>query len=111
MNQLTTRTDIFCLDANGQMIIKPEAALAIREMEKQKKEIDKYCKKVKNLLRDGMEEYGIEKLDSEDVLITYVEESDSTILDQSKIWKDYPDVAFQCQKDSHKSAFVKITVR
>ena len=110
-NELMTKSEVFVRDDNGDMIVKPEAISAIRSIAVQKKQFDKQFDKLKKMLLDGMEEYGIKKIDTEDLLVTYVEPTERLSIDTKKLWDEYKEIAFDCQKFSPVKSSVKITVR
>ena len=110
-NELITKNEIFMADGNGGMIVRPEAIQAIRQIQVEYKDFEKKYKKFKKVLLEGMEEYGIKKVDNEDLLITYIEEKEQVRIDNDKLWTDYKDIAFECQKVVPVSSTVKITVR
>ena len=111
IKDVITKNTIFVKNEDGAMILKPEAIEEIRDIEIQKKQLDKKYKKYRQAIFEGMEAYGIKKVDTEDLLITYVEETERCSIDQKMLWDKYKDIAFKCQKVSPVSATVKITVR
>ena len=110
-NELMTKNDLFMMDDTGAMVIRPEAISAIRQIQVEYKDIKKKYEKFKTVLLEGMEEYGIKKVDTEDVLITYIESGTQTKMDKDRLWDEYKDVAFICQKEVPVKASVKITPR
>lgn len=110
MNEIITKNTIFERQ-DGQMILKPDAIETIREIEVQMKKLEKQYKKFKKALLEGMEEYGIKKVDSEDLLITYIEPSERVTIDTKMLWDKYKEVAFDCQKVSEVNGSIRITVR
>ena len=111
MTELITKNSIFAMNTDGQMILRPEAIEEIREIEIEKKKLEKQYKKFKTALLEGMQEYGIKKVDTDDLLITYAEPTDRVSIDTKKLWAEYKDVAFKCQKVSDVAASIRITVR
>ena len=110
-NELITKNEVFVKDENGQMVVSPEAIATIREIECQHKNFDKQYKKFKKMLLEGMEEYGIKKVDTEDLLVTYVEEGEQVKMDNDKLWANYKNIAFECQKVVPVKSSIRITVR
>lgn len=110
-NELITKNELFVMDDSGAMVINPEALPVIRQIQVEYKELDKKYKKFKKLLLDGMEEYGIKKVDTEDLLVTYIEPNTQTKMDTDRLWAEYKDVAFICQKEVPVKSSVKITPR
>lgn len=112
-NELITKTDIFMMNENGDMIVRPEAMTAIRDIESQFKTFEKQYKKFKKMLLEGMEEYGIKKIESEDddLLVTYVEPGEQVRIDNDRLWAEHKDIAFECQKVVPVKGSIRITVR
>lgn len=111
MNELITKQEMFVPDKDGHMVVSESAIETINSIERQRKEFDKAYKKMKATLLSGMEEYGIKKAETEDLLITYVEPTERMSIDMAKLWDKYFDAAFDCQKESEVKASVKITIR
>lgn len=111
MSDIITYDKLFVKGEDGQMVLSQNAIDSIRNteiiMKKLKKDYDKYKKAV----LEGMEAYGLKKVDTDDLLVTYVEPTERISIDQDKLWKEYKDVAFDCQKFSPVKSSVRITVR
>lgn len=112
-NDLITKSEIFMMNENGEMIVRPEAMSAIRDIEYQFKTFEKKYKKFKKILLEGMEEYGIKKIESEDedLLVTYVEPKEQIRIDNDRLWAEHKDIAFECQKFVPVKGSIRITVR
>lgn len=111
MKELITKQELFVRDTDGNIIISEQAVEKIRAVEVQHKEFEKQYKKLKATILSGMEEYGIKKFDSDELLITYVEPTERVGIDNDKLWSEYKDIAFKCQKDIQVKSSVRITVR
>ena len=111
VNELMTKNDLFMMDSTGAMVIRPEAVPVIRQIQVDYKNYEKQYKKFKKMLLEGMEEYGIKKVDTEDVLVTYIEPGTQIKTDTKRLWDEYKDIAFICQKEVPVSSSVKITPR
>lgn len=111
MNKLMKKSEIFVPDEDGNMIVSPEAAMTIREIHVNFKELEKQYKKMKQVILEGMEEYGIKKVDTDDVLMTYVEAGEQVKIDNDRLWKEHKDVAFECQKVVPVKSSIRITAR
>lgn len=111
MNELITKSNVFVKGEDGQMIVEPSVLGRIAEIETEKKRLDKEYKKYRKVLQEGMEEYGIKKVDTEDVLITYIEPTEKLSINQKRLWAEYRDIAFKCQEFSPVKASIKIIVR
>lgn len=112
-NELITKADIFMMDENGEMIVRPEAMSAIRDIESQFKHFEKQYKKFKKMLLESMEEYGIKKIESDDddLLVTYIEPKEQVRIDNDRLWAEHKDIAFECQKVVPVKGSIRITVR
>lgn len=112
-NELMTKAEIFTMNDAGEMIVRPDAMVAIRDIEARFKAAESQYKKFKKTLLDGMEEYGIKKIESatEDLLVTYVEPTEQVRIDKDKLWADHADIAFECQKVVPVKSSIRITVR
>lgn len=76
-----------------------------------KKKIEEDEKQMKEQLKTAMEKYGIKKLDSDVVTITYVGATTSVSVDTAKLKKLHPKIAEECSKTSSKSAYIKIDTK
>ena len=113
MTELITKAELFMQNENGEMIVRPEAMSAIRDIESQFKSFKKQYDKFKKVLLAGMEEYGIKKIESEDedLLVTYVEPTEQVRIDNDRLWAEHKDIAFECQKVVPVKGSIRITVR
>lgn len=111
MKELITKDSLFIKNADGEMVLAPNAIERVHDIEVQKKALEKEYKKYKAALLDGMEAYGLKKVDTDDLLITYVEPTERISLDQERLWAEHKDIAFECQKFTPVKASVRITVR
>lgn len=111
MNEIVRKENLFIMDEDGAMVVAPTAMEVIRDIEVQKKRIDKEYSAYKSALCEGMKEYGIKKAENENVVITYVDETERYSIDTKKLWDEYQDIAFKCEKCSPVSASVRIKTR
>lgn len=112
MGQLVTKEMLFVKDEqSGEMILSPSTIEEVREMEVQMKKIKKEYDKYKKAMLEGMETYGLKKVETDDLLVTYVEPTERTSIDTDKLWSEHKDVAFACQKTSPVKSSIRITVR
>ncbi len=111
MKELITKDYVFITNEQGEVVISPEAIQAIHDIEVAKKSLDKTFSQYKKVLLEGMREYGIKKVDTDDVLITYVEPTERITIDNDMLWSEYKDVAFKCQKFTPVSDSVRVKVR
>ena len=111
MANLVTRNDLFVKGEDGQMVLSETAIEAIREIEVQRKQLDKEYKAYRKALLEGMEYYGLVKCETDDLLVTYVEPTERLYINQTKLWEKYKEVAFDCQEFSPVKSSIRITVR
>ena len=111
MNQIAKKEDMFIMNDDGEMVVAPTAIEFIHDMEERKKQTDKDYNEIKSMLLEGMEEYGIKKVDTDDILITYIEPTERYSIDTKKLWAEYKDVAFKCERASKVKSSVRITLR
>lgn len=111
MNELITKEMLFVQGEDGAMILSNETVNTILQMETQKKEIDKTYKAYREAIKSGMEEYGLKKFESDDLIVTYVEPTEKVGIDTKKLYEEYPSAAFACEKESPVNASVRIKVR
>ena len=111
MGDLITKESLFIEGADGQMVLSEDAVDSIRNteilMKKLKKDYDKY----KKAILDGMEAYGLKKVETDELVVTYVEPTERIGIDQDRLWAEHRDIAFECQKFSPVKASIRITVR
>lgn len=95
----------------GEIYVARETMAVIKKLETDKKRIDEEYKEYKTALLRAMQEYGIEKIDSDDMLVTYVGEHERTSVDSKKLEKEYPSVYMDCLKTSIVKPSVRVTIR
>lgn len=95
----------------GELYVAKEVIDVIRNLELDKKRIDKEYKEYKNALKSAMEEYGIEKIDSDELLVTYIDGHERISVDTKRLEEQYPKVYMDCLKASDVKPSVRVTVR
>ena len=88
-------------------------------IEQTKKEFDAYEKRVREMLKDAMEQFGVTKIDTDDVRVNYIEESESekVVFNEetfrTKYAEMYAVVAPVCEevKVTKRKAHVKVTTK
>lgn len=111
MTEIIKKDALFMKDVDGAMIVAPSVMETIHDIEVQKRRIDKQYDDYKKALLEGMEEFGIKKAETDDLVITYVEPTERASIDTKKLWAEYKDVAFACEKVSPVKASVRIKTR
>ena len=84
---------------------------AIASLTAHKKAIEEQEKTMKAALYDAMQKFGIKKFESDVLNLTFVEPTNSTSIDSTKLKKKYPDIAAECSKTTAKAGYVKITLK
>jgi predicted phage-related endonuclease len=88
---------------------KAEAVIQkITLLVKQKAEIEKQEKTMREQLQQAMEAHDVKKFDNDLIKITYVEASTRTSVDSAKLKAQQPDIYAKFSKTSPVKAFVKI---
>lgn len=111
MSEIVRKDALFIRDVDGAMVVAPSAMEVVHDIEVQMRRLDKQYADYKKALLEGMEEYGIKKAESDDLVITYVEPTERASIDTKKLWAEYQDVAFKCEKVSPVKASVRIKTR
>ena len=84
---------------------------AIASLTAHKKAIEEQEKTMKAALYDAMQKFEIKKFESDVLNLTFVEPTNSTSIDSTKLKKKYPDIAAECSKTTAKAGYVKITLK
>ncbi len=95
---------------NGELFLTPEAEKKVADVLKQKKALDEKEKEFKKNLKEAMEAKGVKKIKMTGVSISYVAETNGKEFDATRFKKENPDLVKLYQKDSHKSAYVKVSL-
>ncbi len=71
------------------------------------------AKKQENLskLEEAMKREGVKKIETERILVTFVEPSKSKTIDTARLKAEQPEIAEQYAKETERKGFVKITLR
>lgn len=84
---------------------------AIASLTAHKKAIEDQEKQMKVALYEAMRKFGIKKFESDVLNLTFVEPTNTTSIDSTKLKKKYPDIAAECSKTTAKAGYVKITLK
>lgn len=109
-------TGIICVDQEtGELYVPRDVTEHLALIEQQKKENDAYEKKVREALKMAMEEYGITKIESDYVTVSYVAETETVSFDKKLFEENFPalyaSVEDECSKITSRKAHVKINVK
>lgn len=84
---------------------------AISALIAHKKAVEEQEADLKKQLYAAMEQFGIDKFESDTLILTRVQPTTAETLDGAKIKKHYPDVAKECMKVQNRAGYVKITLK
>ena len=104
MNELITIAD-------GNAVLNAETASKIAEFEKAVKSIKEQEDALKQAILSEMEAKGIIKIDSSELLISYVAETDKEVFDSKSFKKDFPELYDGYVKMTPVKANIRIKVR
>ena len=96
---------------NGTPILRAETASQIAEFERMVKSIEEQEKALKSAILAEMEDKGILKVETEDVVITYVTPSDRERFDTKTFRAENPLVYDEYVTMSHVRASVRVKVK
>ena len=103
--------ELLVMNENDELIVNPSIREEIVRIENAKKELDRQYKEYKEALLEAMEQNGIKKFESDEIVITYVEPTERFGIDTKKLWKDYKKVALECETLTPVKASIRIKVR
>lgn len=106
-------------DDTGELYVPKEVTEHLRMIEQTKKDFDAYEKRVREMLKDAMEEYGVTKIDTDDIRVNYIADSESekVVFNEdtfrTKYKEMYDVVADDCEeiKVTKRKAHVKVTTK
>lgn len=89
----------------------PEAITQVTNLIKAKKALDEEEKKLKQVLVEAMETYGIKSFESDLLKMVYVAPTTRSTLDTTRLKRDHPDIVDEYTKKSMVSASVRVTLK
>lgn len=95
----------------GELTVPKEIIAAIKNNEHIKREVKAFDEEFKKRLKEAMEYYGIDKIESDELTVSYVGEYTSTRVDTTKLKKEYPKAYYGCQTESEVSASVRVRLK
>lgn len=113
-------TEIIKVDQEtGELYVPKEVTEHLALIERSKKEFEAYEKRVREMLKSAMEEYGVKTIDTDDVLVNYIKasESESVKFSEEKLRNNFPDIYSMVYDDcteiktSKRKAYVTIKPR
>ncbi len=99
------------LKQNNELLLNPEVSKQIAEFEKQAKEIKEKQDKLRANILEAMKENGIKKLDTDEITITYYEESYSEKFDSKALKVADEETYNKYTKISKTKEYIKIQVK
>lgn len=94
-----------------RLMINPEAVDFIYKAEKQMKEIKKNYEEYKSALLQAMEEFGIDKIDTDNFTVNYVPAHMSNRVDSKKLQSEHPEIYDECSTASMVKPSVRVRLR
>jgi len=74
-------------------------------------ELELQKERMMELIKQGMEEADIKKIDSDFFTITYIEPTTRVSIDQKKLKEHYEEVYIECTKESQVKSSIRIKVK
>lgn len=99
------------IEGDALELFRCESALAlsiIENLEVQKKALDEQQKKMREVVKDSMEKYGITKFANEIMTITYTKATQRNSIDSKALKADLPDIAKKYTKSSPVAASIRV---
>ena len=103
--------EIITKDDEGKLIVQKNVIEAMSMIERQKKELTAQFDTYREALKQAMEEYGVTKIDSDELVATYVAEHEQIKLDSKAVKEFYPKVYEDCTKLSPVKASVRVRLK
>lgn len=95
----------------GELMVSKDAIAAIKHNEQLKREVKAFDEEFKKRLKEAMEEYGIDKIESDDLTVSYVGEHTQMRVDNERFKALYPKEYYDCQKESPVKASVRVRLK
>ena len=96
---------------NEKLIVSEEFTKKYAEFQKQVAIMDLEVKKVKEALKDAMEEYGLTGYEDEYIKVSYRKASQRATVDSKRLKEELPDVYIEYSKISNVSSSVSIEAK
>ena len=103
--------DIIMKREDGSLAVKKQACEMIEGFERQMKEIKKQYDEYKAALKEAMEGYGVEKIDTDSFSVNYIGAHERLSLDSKAVEAKYPDVYQECMKKSDVKPSVRVRLK
>lgn len=96
---------------NHEGKLLPQTNNQLVMLENQIKQLTETRDKLRALIKDEMEKYGIYKLESDEVSITYIDETERETFDSKTFKKEHPGIYGEYVKKSKVASSVRIKVK
>lgn len=114
MENIITKPDIkevIAKDEKGDLYVPQAVADHIVQIEQIEKEAKKFKDDMRAKLKDAMEEYGVDKIETEKLLVNYIAEGERVTVDSKALQKYFPDVYDSVSKVSPVKASVRVKTK
>lgn len=105
---LSEVSEIITTDENGEIALSKQAMQFISQVDLLERWSKDGKKRMQEILKDKMEEYGLKTLKSADITISYKDGYDRSGLDHEMLLKDHPEYAVEYEKITPVKASVSI---
>lgn len=96
---------------NGAGALAPETVKKIAEYERRMKELKEQEEALKTAIKEEMEAKNLIKLENEELVISYVAETDRISFDSKRFEKDHPEMYDEYLKVSKVKSSIRIKLR
>ena len=96
---------------NGTALLNAEISATIADFERQVKYIKEQEESLKTAILNEMEAKGIIKIETEDLIINYIQPTDRETFDSKGFKKDYPDIYDEYVKMTPVKSSVRLKVK
>lgn len=109
--QVVSTTDIIEKTEDGRLIIASQACELIKSFEENMKAIKAQYDEYKEALLTAMMEHGIDKIDTKDFVVNFIESHERESVDSKKLKSDYPEIYKECKKTSTVKPSVRVKLK
>ena len=114
MNNIIKRPDIkevIAKDKEGNLYVPQAVVDHIVQIEQIEKEAKKFKDDMRAKLKDAMEEYGVEKIETEHLIVNFIQAGERVTVDSKALQKYFPDVFDSVSKISPVKASVRVKTK
>lgn len=95
----------------GDLVVTKEVINAIKQNEQIRREVKAFDTEFKARLKEAMEQHNIDKIESDELVVSYVAEHEQTRLDGEAVKSKDPTLYYDCLKESTVKASVRVRLR